>query len=169
MHRQILVAIVLASLAGARTGAAAAQSADTLLRVSVAGAAPRGFTLGDLEALGTDSARGRFHDGAEVRFTGVPLGRVIEASGGNADSLRGRDLSNVVLVEAADGYRVAFALAELDPSFRGPGEKTPLLVWAEDGAPVAARFGPLRIVVPGERRPSRWIRQVTKITVSEVR
>ena len=48
------------------------------------------------------------------------------------------------------GYQVVFALAELDPSFRAEGEPPVLLVWAEDGAPVAPEYGPLRIVAAGE-------------------
>jgi hypothetical protein len=166
MPRRIPIIILLWAAAGAT--AAQAQAGDTLLRVSLSGAPDRAFTLAQLQALGTDSARGRFHSGPEHAFVGVSLGRVLEAAGRRVDSLRGGDLTQVVLVEAADGYRVVFALAELDPSFRGDEQSPILLVWAEDGAPVAPAFGPLRLVVTAERRPSRWIRQVTRVSVFSV-
>lgn len=149
------------------TSGALGQSTATL-HVSIAGAADRTFTLAQLQEMGMDSASGRFHAGPDHTFVGISLGHVLAAAGRPVDSLRGRDLSQVVLVEAADGYRVVFALAELDPSFRGAERPPVLLVWAEDGAPVASEYGPLRLVVPAERRPSRWIRQVTRVSVFPV-
>lgn len=166
MPRRIPIIILLWAAAGAPP--AQAQAGDTLLRVSLSGVPDRAFTLAQLQALGTDSARGRFHSGPEHTFVGVSLGRVLAAAGRRVDSLRGADLTQVVLVEAADGYRVVFALAELDPSFRTDDRPPLLLVWAEDGAPMAPEHGPLRIVATGEHRPSRWIRQVTRVSVFSV-
>ena len=50
-----------------------------------------------------------------------------------------------LLVEAADDYRVVFALPELDPAFT---ERVILLADRRDGQPLAAAEGPLRLVVP---------------------
>ncbi|MGE3541290.1 MAG: hypothetical protein AB7N91_28130 [Candidatus Tectimicrobiota bacterium] len=61
------------------------------------------------------------------------------------------------MIEAADGYRVVFALPELDPAFT---ERLVLLAEQRDGQPLAATEGPLRLVVPGEKRQARWVRQV---------
>ena len=63
---------------------------------------------------------------------------------------------------AADGYRAVFALAELDPGFRGD---VPIITASCDGKALDAKDGPLRLVVPGEKRPARWVRQVTAIDV----
>jgi hypothetical protein len=168
MPRRIPILILICAAAGAPAAQAQARAGDTLLRVSLSGAPDRAFTLAQLQALGTDSARGRFHSGPEHAFVGVSLGRVLAAAGRPVDSLRGADLTQVVLVEASDGFGVVFALAELDPSF-GTDDRPPLLlVWAEDGAPVAPEYGPLRIVATGEHRPSRWIRQVTRVSVFSV-
>jgi len=83
----------------------------------------------------------------------------VGAPGG--EKLRGKDLALYVRVRAADGYQVVYALAELDPMFRD--DDVPLLAHECEGKPLAAKDGPFRIVAPGEKRPARWIRQVTAI------
>jgi hypothetical protein len=40
-----------------------------------------------------------------------------------------------------------------------------LLADTKDGQPLPPREGPFRIVVPGEKRPARWVRQVTALEV----
>jgi hypothetical protein len=67
-----------------------------------------------------------------------------------------------VAVEAADGYKVVFALAEVDPAF---ATREIILAFKRDGKPMDAREGPLRIVAPGDKRPARWIRQVTTLKI----
>ena len=83
---------------------------------------------------------------------GVPLGA----------ELRGSNMAMYLLVEAADDYRVVFALPELDPAFT---ERVILLADRRDGQPLAAAEGPLRLVVPDEKRHARWVRQVRSCTV----
>jgi hypothetical protein len=75
-------------------------------------------------------------------------------------------MTEVLLVEAADGYRVAFALAEVDPAF---SERDIILADKRDGKPLDAKEGPLRIVAPGDKRPARWVRQVTALRLIAVR
>ena len=67
-----------------------------------------------------------------------------------------------VLVEASDGYRAAFSLAELDPEMT---DRVVLLADTKDDQPLSPREGPFRIIVPGEKRPARWVRQVRALTV----
>ncbi len=78
------------------------------------------------------------------------------------DALRGPRMSEVLLVEAADGYKVVFALAEVDPAF---ATREIILAYKRDGKPMDAREGPFRIVAPGDKRPARWIRQVTTLKI----
>ena len=68
-----------------------------------------------------------------------------------------------LLVEAADGYRVIFALPELDPAFT---ERVVLLADHRDGQPLSTAEGPLRLVVPDEKRHARWVRQVGSCTAA---
>ena len=104
--------------------------------------------------------------GKVVRFKGVPLRLVLEKGGVTfGDSLRGKRLSSCLLVEAADGYRVVIALPELDPGFT---DRVILLADQADGHPLDSKEGPFRIVVPGEKRMARWVRQVTALRVVQV-
>jgi len=96
-------------------------------------------------------------------YDGVPLAALLERAGVTfGATLRGARLATYVVVDAADGYRSVFAIAELDSAF---ADKQILLVDRKDGAALSADEGPLRVVVPDEKRPARWVRQVTGIRV----
>lgn len=86
---------------------------------------------------------------------GVPTGK----------ALHGATMANVVVVEASDGYRVAFGLAEADPNTRA---NKIILADREDGAPLTMEEGPFRLVVEGDLRPARSVRMVRRIVVSDV-
>ena len=104
--------------------------------------------------------------GKTVKFTGVPLKVVLEKAGVTfGESLRGKQLARCLIVEAADGYRVVFALPELDPGFT---DRVILLADQADGHALDNKQGPFRVIVPGEKRPARWVRQVTALRVVEV-
>lgn len=97
------------------------------------------------------------------RFSGVPLMDVLQLVGlPRGDSLRGPALAAYVLIEAGDGYRVTFAVAELDAGFT---DKLILLADRKDGAALTAKDGPFQLIVPDEKRPARWVRQVRRIRV----
>ena len=106
----------------------------------------------------TATAHGRTH-----RCEGVALAALLQAGGAMpAEPLRGAQLGRYVQVDARDGYRAVFSLAEFDPTL---GDGTAFLVDHCDGAPLDDDTGPLRLVVPGDARPARWVRQVRSITV----
>ena len=103
--------------------------------------------------------------GEEIVYSGTPLMEVLKAGGLLPDSgMAGiREIvAMTVLVEATDGYRAAFSLAELDPELT---DRVILLADTKDSQPLPLREGPFRIIVPGEKRPSRWVRQVKAVTV----
>ena len=76
------------------------------------------------------------------------------------EALRGKALTLYARVSASDGYRAVYSLAELDPAMH---ENVPILTSHCDGAALDAKDGPFRIIFPGEKRPARWVRQVTAI------
>ena len=80
-----------------------------------------------------------------------------------AKSLRGPAIALYVVVEAADGYRAVYALAELDSAFT---DRVILLADRRDGRPLSAREGPLQVIVPGEKKHARWVRQVIRLRVA---
>jgi hypothetical protein len=105
--------------------------------------------------------------GVTAKFHGVPLAAVLTMAGVQlGESLRGPRLTEVLLVTAADGYKVAFALAETDPAF---ATREIILADKRDGRPLDSREGPFRIVAPGDKRPARWIRQVTQLKIVVVK
>ncbi len=67
-----------------------------------------------------------------------------------------------LVARAPDGYQVLFALAEFDPAFN---DRVILLADRRDGKPLNTREGPLRIVIPGDKRGARWIRGVTTLEI----
>ena len=95
--------------------------------------------------------------------TGVWLTDLAVAAGLPAgEALRGPALTTIIVAEAADGYRVAFSLAELDPKL---GNHKVLVANACDGKALSAADGPLRLVVPGEVRAARSVRQIRALRV----
>lgn len=117
------------------------------------------------EALPEVRVRATSH-GEVHEYTGVNLLGALKAAGLDpAESLRGKALALVLVAEGADGYRVTFALAELDPSI---GNKQVLLVHEMDGRPLPEGAGPWRLVVPSDSRPTRWIWGLTGLAVRQV-
>ncbi len=101
----------------------------------------------------------------EIVYSGTPLVEVLKAGGLQLDSgMAGirETVTMTVLIEATDGYRVVFSWAELDPALI---DRVVLLADTKDGQSLPAREGPFRIIVPGDKRPARWIRQVNAVTV----
>jgi DMSO/TMAO reductase YedYZ molybdopterin-dependent catalytic subunit len=148
------------ALAMALAAAAAAQT------VAVTGLAGQKLELSaaDIAALPHQPATLQLEGGRSEACDGVPLSAVLAKAGApQGKALRGPELADVVVVGAADGYRVALALAETDPLMR----PTPVVFLADrcSGAPIPAAEGPFRLIVLGEGRPARSARQVTSIAL----
>jgi hypothetical protein len=101
--------------------------------------------------------------GHALHCDGIPLHALLQAAGAMpSEPLRGAQLARYVQIDAADGYRALYALAELDPTLGG---RKVYLTDRCDGAALPADDGPLRLIAPGDARPARWVRQVKAITV----
>jgi hypothetical protein len=104
--------------------------------------------------------------GVSTTFEGVSLRAVLEkAVVGYGETLKGKRMASCLLVEAADGYHVVFALPELDPAFT---DKQIVLAFLKDGKTLDDKEGPYRIVIPDEKRMARWVRQVTTLKIVDV-
>lgn len=173
----IAVAAVLA-LSPMAPGAVRAQQADQAQfrqrcefavpgKVVVLGEAGARLELSPEELAAMPAVRfdGSFHDGRPARFEGVPLWQLLRQVG-VPEALRSGDLTRLVAVQAADGYQAVFALAELSPDFRG---EVPLLAFRQEGAPIREGFGPVQVIVPGDQRQARWVRQVECIRLDRWR
>ncbi len=159
---RIALAFTLCVVPGYATAQAAAPA-----HVELRGSAGqlRFVTDSDLATMPRTEVKAAAHE-VSGTFSGVRLSDLLHLVGmPGGDSLRGQALAQYVLIEAADGYRVTFSIAELSPSFT---DKLVLLVNRSNGAPLSASDGPFRLVVPDEKRPARWVRQVTRISIIAV-
>lgn len=144
--------------------AAAAASAQEINIQNESGATIK-MTAAEIAALPHQEVTVDDH-GKTVRFEGVPLKLVLEKAGVTfGETLRGKRLASCLLVEAADSYKVVIALPELDPGFT---DRVILLADKADGHPLDSREGPFRVVVPGEKRAARWVRQVTGLKIVQM-
>jgi len=136
------------------------------LQVIDAGGHASTLTAAQIAALPHVSVSATDHD-KTAQFEGVALAALLSQAGIQlGDSLRGPRMTEALLVEAADGYKVVFALAEVDPAFAG---REIILVDKRDGKAMDVKEGPFRIVAPGDKRAARWVRQVTTLRVISVK
>jgi hypothetical protein len=138
--------------------------AQATATVSVGGEVGTALSL-DLAALAKlprQRVEATAHDTSGT-WEGVALADILRAAGVPMDEkLRGKNLSLYVRISASEGYRAVFALAELDPGIR---DSQIILADHHDGKPMDTKEGPFRIIAAGEKRPARWVRQVTSIDV----
>ena len=106
--------------------------------------------------------------GEDVSFEGVLVGDILAKAGvPMGEKLHGSEaLSRVVLARGRDGYTVAFGLAELDG---GVSDAAVLVADRRNGRKLDEKAGPLQLVAPFERRAVRWVRQVERLDVREVK
>ncbi|TRZ42328.1 molybdopterin-binding protein [Robertkochia solimangrovi] len=124
---------------------------------------PQSLSISDLENMSPRTIEAEDSDDVRHRFTGVFLSELLQNAGVTTGSkLQGEYLVKYVLITAADGYEVLFSLPEIDPYFT---ENKILLAYAMDNARLPDGYGPFRIVVPGEKRHARWIREIRSINI----
>ena len=101
--------------------------------------------------------------GKDHTYTGVLLADILQKAGVTSGAaLRGLNLTKYVMAEATDGYKVIFALVELDKEFT---DKQIILADKVDGNPLPVTEGPFRIIAPDDKKAARSIRQVTALKV----
>ena len=142
---------------------AMSSQAQTVLTISGEVTKPLTLQRADLDAIPHMDVTAKDHDGKEHRYSGVPLSELLKLAGATLGSeLRGKNLRKYLVVKAADGYEAVFALPELDPEF---ATRTILLADKVDGEPLAQGVGPYRVVVPGEKKMARWVREIKAIEI----
>ncbi|MGD0362632.1 MAG: molybdopterin-dependent oxidoreductase [Bryobacteraceae bacterium] len=122
------------------------------------------LTAADLSALPQHKIDATEH-GTPASFDGVLLSGILaKVDMPSGEKMRGKLMSLYLLVEAADGYRVVFALPDLDAAFT---DRKVYLATRRDGKALPDKEGPFRIVVPDDKRPARWVRQVTALRIRQ--
>ena len=158
-----LLAAVLLLSAGAGPPRAPAPAPDSALVIE--GEVPHAVHLAeaDLRHFPRTEERVSFegeHGQTTATYTGVRLWTLLEqAEVVGASKPRDR-VGRVLIATGRDGYTAALALAEIDPAFEN---KPVLIAYAANGQPMAD--GALRLLVPGDRRGGRSVRDLVRIAV----
>jgi DMSO/TMAO reductase YedYZ molybdopterin-dependent catalytic subunit len=97
-----------------------------------------------------------------LTYEGVSLAEVLRFAGVSFENHPRDRAASYVLVEGGDGYRAVLALAEVDPKVT---DRAVLLADRLNGKPLPAGAGPFRLIVPADKVPSRWVKQVTRVGV----
>jgi hypothetical protein len=105
------------------------------------------------------------HTKAQEQYAGVPLADLLAKVGVPAgEDVRGKLFLVGIVASGADGYGVLYSLAEVDPAIH-TGEV--IVADTLDGQKLS-KDGAFKMVSSEERRPARWVRNLTSISVVKV-
>lgn len=155
--------ILLALLLVAASATIRAAEETALLTIQPASGAPITLTREQWSALPRLTVTAAEHGGESATFEGVPVAEVLRlAAAPLGKDMRGDSLRYYVIAHASDGYAVVFALTEFDPAFT---DRVILIADRRNGEALGTNDGPLRFVVPGDKRQARWIRHLFSLAV----
>jgi molybdate transport system substrate-binding protein len=141
----------------------APAAASPGLLVQRGGEASRAVSAERIAALPRLTQRVGFmtgHGEQQNEWSGPLLWDVLVASGAVDPAKPAEQVHLVVRITGADGYVATVALAEIAPQFAG----RPIQIADQiNGAPLADRS--LRLIVPGDRRGGRSVREVVRIEI----
>jgi DMSO/TMAO reductase YedYZ molybdopterin-dependent catalytic subunit len=155
-------------LVACATGAGFARGASApLLEVGGDTHTPLALGAADLAALPRAKVSVGDEHGTRVVYEGVPAREILQRAGAPlGKQLRGPNMTMCVVAGGSDGYQVVFALAEFDAGF---ADQVILVADHRDGQPLNSREGPLRLIVPSDKRPARWVRALTTLRLKDAR
>ncbi len=143
--------------------AAGAARADDAAIVSLEGRLkhPVRLSLDELRKMPAEQVQITSERGTVMRYTGVRLWALLaDAGGGIDDADKSAALHHVVRITARDGYFVVISTGEIAPDFGG---KPALIAYLQDDKPIGEAAP--RLVVPGDKRGGRNVREVVTISV----
>ncbi len=136
------------------------------LTFHIGGKAPVTLSQSDLSKMPRKMVKTAEH-GTEATYEGVLLHDVLARPGVPfGKDLRGKAMSSYVLATGRDGYAVVYSLTEFDPNFQ---DSDIIVADTRDGKPLDTEEGPLRMVVPHDKRPARSVRMLERIDVVQLR
>ena len=106
------------------------------------------------------------HAKANEKYSGVAIVDLLKkVNTPSGETVRGKLLMTAVIAEGTDHYSVLYSLAETDPSIH-TGDV--IVADSLDGHPLD-KDGLFKLVSTEERRPARWVRNLRRISVIEVK
>ena len=176
MKWMILGAAVLMMGAGSAAGAQTTPTAmdhheqkaaarSTLLTIVVDGKTTM-LTLDELKAFPQRTLVARNgHSGMDESYTGVDVGDLLAKVGLTLEGTGAKRVyQSYVKAEGTDKYWVLYSATELEGGMRTTEAIVALTL---NGKPLEAD-GALKLVVAGEKKPARWVRNLTRLTVVTV-
>ncbi len=140
-----------------------AQSKEAAVKITGEVTTPLNITVAEYEKYNQVTVNRKDKDGKDHVYKGVLLGDILLKAGATlGENLKGENLTKFVLAEASDGYKVTFALTELDKAFT---DRAIILTNNVDGKPLPATEGPFRIIIQDEKKPARCVRQLISLRV----
>ena len=103
--------------------------------------------------------------GRDETYDAVPLIKVLELVGVQKGSGRNAEVGMAVVARARDGYVVVFGLGEL---MANTGAKDVFLAFGRAGTPLPVDQGPMRLVVPSDKRGARSVFGVIAIELRDL-
>ncbi len=141
------------------------RAAD-LLEIQIPNGEVKSFSRENLESLPQVEIRRKSGDNPERIYSGPALDVLLAKCGiAIGEKMKGDELHFVVLAKGADGYAVTLSLPELEPSI---AEGKVIVALSRDHTPLSPNEGPLRLIVEKDQRPVRWVKNLVKLTVSDV-
>ena len=101
------------------------------------------------------------HTKATEHYAGVPLIDLLKTLG-VPEKPHGKDFQLYLVAEGTDGYQVVYSLGEVTPDVH---DGTVLVADTLATAPLPAESGAFQLVAAGEKRPARWVHNLTAIHV----
>jgi DMSO/TMAO reductase YedYZ molybdopterin-dependent catalytic subunit len=165
LNRLLWIGLIGLALTLPGHGRAQQDSSAALLRIVGVDGAELRVTAEDWAKLPRATVKAVDHGGAQVTFEGVAARALLKlASAPSGHALRGPRLSLYVLAEASDGYKALYALAEFDADFT---DGVILIADRKNGEALGPKEGPLRMVVPWEKRQARWVRELIVLRLGQ--
>lgn len=173
--RRFVLALTVAALLGSPVLAQTTPATPTPAPVSTATTpillggqltTPSSYLLSDLQALPSQEVSLTYMAAGKSvthSFKGVLLSDLLTAAKPMFHpKVKNASLGWYVLARGADGYAALFSLGEIDPSF---GNRAVLLAYEQDGQPLPATDGAIRLVVPGDLKGGRYVSSLVRLTV----
>jgi DMSO/TMAO reductase YedYZ molybdopterin-dependent catalytic subunit len=160
----LLALIAFAGAVRSHAQSSSSSPAEPALTVTGTVDKPLSLSLRDLQNLPRKTVKVlNSHDGKEETYEGVLLADLLAQAGvPSGEKIRGAAMATYVEADAADGYRAILSLAETDSSFQ---DSEIIVADKMNGQPIGTNAGPLRLVVPHDKRPGRWVRMLQSIKV----
>jgi hypothetical protein len=122
------------------------------------------FAVADLKAMPQKTIKvHNAHTNADETYSGVPLGDLLAKAGFVADKTTQKKMLHSVLhIEGTDKYWVLYSLTEVEGS-EHIGDV--IVATSMDGPNGLGADGGLKLVSTEDKKPQRWVRNLTAITL----